>query len=906
MAIKELFYDQRPVALLNPKAAQRIDRRFVFTRDSSATYFDQDQNYRIAEAGQPRFGGIVAGEAATQAGLIVEKESTNWFLQSQNLAVGGSTVRTTDGGNYSYTDFTSGGPNNQGYVRLTCNSTPTTWPITIDYSPLAATVPQFTPFIFSVWAKTTVPGTPLIANNPDITSDTEPAFYTVTSEWTRYRFAFRVASQGPTLTALRLYRTLALTAGQSIDLAMAQIELGSVFTSYIPVTTAPVTRAAELLYLNSSQIPGSGSIYVDSQTPQIETGSTLISLKNAANEQINLAIEERSELYNSSALVYSIQGTIKPTLPFPVPTTARERNIITWGTNNYQYTTSSARFAQSLSSLVPTNLTRLTIGSDSVDPTKAFTGYINAVYLYSGELTPAVAEALVRGELDPINADTFVPTGPPGSLSLIINTQGELNDGDTVFTLPATSTSTDNDIVITWGDNTESGLEGAAAELGAPGLQKTYSSPGIYSIFIEGRLDYLRFLGDDNAKDLVQIVNWGTSANGNEVFLSPSTLNSAFYGCSQLAFSSTAKTINLPDTSAVTDWFRAFRDCSNISGVFPQFNFSSATTLREAFANCSSLTAFTPAGDQTQNVTDFTQAWSNCSGLTAFPLINTSSGTNFTQAWQNCTGLQQFPPIVTSSATTLSSTWANCTNLLIFPNIVTSSVTIFNSAWAGCSSLSAFPSINTSSGTQFNFTWASCSGLSAFPNLTLSSGTTFIGTWSGCNGLTAFLPLDFSNGTNFDRAWSNCSGLSIFPAITTSNGTNFGATWSGCTGLSAFPQLDFDAATGAATDPANVNTGFYNSWRNCTSLTTFPANRFNNTTCNRFLGAWQNCALDVTSIENILVSINAAGTSDGNLSLEGGTNASRTTTTNGGPWTSTAESAAVALELRNWTIDFNT
>jgi len=897
MAIKELFYDQRPVALLNPKAAQRIDRRFVFTRDSIATYFDQDQNYRIAEAGQPRFGGIVAGEAAAQAGLIVEKESTNWFLQSQNLAVGGSASRSTDSGNYSYTDFTSGGPNNQGYVRLTCNSTSTTWPITISYAPLAATVPQFTPFIFSVWAKTTVPGTPLIATNPDVRSDTEPESYTLTSEWTRYKFAFRVASQGA--TALRLYRTLALTAGQSLDLAMAQIEVGQVFTSYIPVTTAPVTRAAELLYLNSSQIPGSGSIYVDSQSPQIETGSTLISLKNAANEQINLAIEERSELYNSSALVYSIQGTIKPTLPFPVPTTDRERNIITWGANNYQYTTSSARFAQSLSSLVPNNLTRLTIGSDSVDPTKAFTGYINAVYLYSGELTPAVAEALVRGELDPINADTFVPTGPLGSLSLIINTQGELNNGDTVFTLPTTSPGTDNDIVITWGDNTESGLKGAAAELGAPGLQKTYSSPGIYSIFIKGQLDGLRFLGDDNAKDLEQIVNWGTSANGNDVFLSPSTLNSAFYGCSQLDFSSTARTVNLPNTSAVTDWFRAFRDCSNISGVFPQFNFSSATTLREAFANCSSLTAFTPAGNQTQNVTDFTQAWLNCSGLTAFPLINTSSGTNFTQAWQSCTGLQQFPQIVTSSATTLSSTWANCTNLLAFPSIVTSSVTIFNSTWSNCNSLSVFPPINTSSGTQFNSAWSNCSGLSAFPNLTLSSGTTFIRTWSGCSGLAAFPPLDFSNGTNFEGTWLGCTGLSVFPAITTSNGTNFGSTWSGCTGLSAFPQLDFDAATGAATDPSNVNTGFYNSWRNCTSLTTFPANRFNNTTCNRFLGAWLNCALDVTSIENILVSINAAGTSDGNLSLEGGTNANRAT------WTVTAENAYNALIGRGWTITFN-
>lgn len=899
MAIKELFYDQRPVALLNPKAAQRIDRRFTFTRDSMATYFDQDQNYRFAEPGKPRFGGIVAGDVAEQAGLILEKASTNWFLQSQNFAVGGSASRSTDSGNYSYTDFTSGGPNNQGYVRLTCNSTPTTWPITISYAPLAATVPQFTPFIFSVWAKTTVPGTPLVATNPDAGSIVSPTTYTLTSEWVRYRFVFLTAQQSPSLTTLRLYRG-ALDVGQSVDLAMGQIELGQVFTSYIPVTTAPVTREAELLSLNSTEIPSTGSIYVDSQSPQIETGSTLISLKNAANEQLNLAIEERSELYNSAALVYSVQGTIKPTLPFPVPTTNRERNIITWGANNYQYTPSSARFAQSLSGSVPSNLTTLTIGRDSIDPTKAFTGYINAVYLYSGEITPAVAEALVRGELDPINADTFVPTGPAGSLALIINTQGEVNDGDTVFTLPANSPGTDNDIVITWGDNTESGLAGAAAELGAPGLQKTYSSPGIYSIFIEGQLDSLRFLGDVNAKDLVQIVNWGSSANGNNVYLNPSTLNSAFYGCSQLDFSSSARTVNIPDTSAVTDWFRAFRDCSNITGVFPQFNFSAATTLREAFINCSSLTSFTPAGNQTQNVTDFRSAWQGCSGLTAFPLINTSSGTNFTSTWSGCSGLQsQFPAIVTSSATNFNSTWANCSNLPgTFPNIVTSSVTDFTNTWLNCSSLTVFPTINTSAGTTFRGTWFGCSGLSVFPNLTLSSGVDFQNTFQNCTGLSVFPGLDFSAGENFTSTWAGCSGLTAFPSIDTSSGTIFVSCWSNCGSLTAFPQLDFDAAVGAPTD--TNSTGFRNTWFNCTSLTTFPANRFNNTACTQFLGAWQNCALDTASIENILVSINAAGTSDGTISLQGGTNANKAT------WTTAADNAYNALIGRGWTITFNT
>ena len=71
------------------------------------------------------------------------------------------------------------------------------------------------------------------------------------------------------------------------------------------------------------------------------------------------------------------------------------------------------------------------------------------------------------------------------------------------------------------------------------------------------------------------------------------------------------------------------------------------------------------------------------------------------------------------------------------------------------------------------------------------------------------------------------------------------------------------------------------------------------TNCTRYLGAFQNCALTAASIENIIVSINAAGTSNGNLSLEGGTNAGAST------WTANAVTAYNALVARGWTITRN-
>jgi hypothetical protein len=95
------------------------------------------------------------------------------------------------------------------------------------------------------------------------------------------------------------------------------------------------------------------------------------------------------------------------------------------------------------------------------------------------------------------------------------------------------------------------------------------------------------------------------------------------------------------------------------------------------------------------------------------------------------------------------------------------------------------------------------------------------------------------------------------------------------------------------------NVGFQSAWQNCTQLADFPPNLFDNTIATRFLNAFLNCALTATSIENIIVSINTANTSNGTLTLSGGTNATKST------WTTDANTAYDALIARGWTITFN-
>ena len=938
MAIKELFYDQRPVALINPRSSRRIDPRFTFTRQGEAFYVNDQGDYILAASNTPRFSyDFNTGEFG---GLLIESTSTNLVLNSAttgavNGAIGATGSLPTGWGlgqlqpGCVLTIVSSGVEKGLNYVDLRFSGTTLTGNLWLvqpsGSSGNVISVLAGETYTFSIYAKL-ISGTPPSTFswvNLDLRNiDNTFKFYSATTTYSAdFPFLIPRIVVGDFATNISYDFT--------VRIACPQIESGSYGSSPIITTGTTETRQPDLLSVDSINIPDVGSVYVDATALDTAVDNTLLSVKNTSNQKLNLAIEARSELFNSPALVYSIQGTVKPTLPFPVPTKDRERNIITWGANNYQYGTATARFAQSLSGSVPSNLNKVTIGHDSVDPTVGYNGYINAVYIYNGEITPTVAEALVRGELDPVNADGFVPPSPAGALSLIINTQGAAGDGDRVFELPAESAANNNDIVINWGDQTESGLENAAAELGAPGLTKTYASAGIYAVSVTGQLENLIFANNTSAGDLVEIVRWGTAAGGNDVFRSPSSLRQAFYGCAQLNFSATARVTNLPDTSLVTDWFRSFRDCASITGAFPSFNFSAATTLEEAFYNCSSITSFPNVSTQTQNVTNFRNAWRGCNSLTAFPAIDTSSGTNFDDAWRTCQNLLEFPSINTSEGTSFQNTWngctalgtpaglpdfptlnlskalnvtgawENCANLTEFPVIDMPLATSFIRTWISCTGLTQFPLINTSSGTDFRSTWSNCTNLLAFPAIDTSQATTLDSTWFQCNALVNFAAINTSSCTNFKSTWRNCFALNPMPQIDTSQAVAMAGAWQNCNSLVDFPQLNFTNVTGTPTDLANLGTGFGFTWFSCNNLTNFPANRFDSTTCTRFNSAFSDCNLSVQSIENILVSLVTAGQTDGNLGIEGGGNASRAT------WSAAAENAYLTLTgSRAWTIFF--
>lgn len=135
----------------------------------------------------------------------------------------------------------------------------------------------------------------------------------------------------------------------------------------------------------------------------------------------------------------------------------------------------------------------------------------------------------------------------------------------------------------------------------------------------------------------------------------------------------------------------------------------------------------------------------------------------------------------------------------------------------------------------------------------------------GCSNLdiTATDTGDFSNVTTFRELFRSCSSLTSFPLIDTSSSISFERAWFSCSSLTSVPSLDFSGV-------GNKDFSFFRTWQNCSSLVDFPPNMFDTVTTGRFSFCFDNTNLSQTSIDNILVSINTANTSNGSFNQSGG------------------------------------
>jgi len=533
--------------------------------------------------------------------------------------------------------------------------------------------------------------------------------------------------------------------------------------------------------------------------------------------------------------------------------------------------------------------TQLEIGKNAAG--NYLNGTIKSFYYFPESVSSEVLKSI---SLQP-QTDTALPNADSASIVLKI----AIPTANTVWNLRNMGFV---NATVNWGDNQSQTVFNNINTYNITTVTPhTYTTAGVYYVTITKNTSAgvrFTFVNTEDARRIISIpfigTQWSWDAFQANYFLD-------FQGCTNLVNIESFQVSGISALGNATSGNGFFRNCTSLES-FPFFDASALVGIAGAWNNCSNLIRFPLIN--TANVTSFGEqnqgGWEGCSSLTSFPSLNTSNGRIFIKAWNSCSSLTSFPLLDFSAATNITDTWGHCSSLTSFPFIDTSSVTAGlggvgggQGTWINCSSLTSFPALSLSGVTgSIAGAWAYCSGLTSFPAFDFPNVTSFgeqnQGAWTGCINLTSFPLINTSAGTSFYNAWLGCYALTSFPLINTAAGQNFTQTWYVCLALTSFPALNFSAGT-----------NFFRAWSTCPVLTTFPPNLFNSCLATNFNQAWISCALTAASIENIIVSINTANTSNGTLGLNGGTNASKTT------WTTAANTAYDALIARGWTIAFN-
>jgi hypothetical protein len=223
----------------------------TFTRASSGTFVDSAGIIQTATTDAPRFDhNPTTGESL---GLLVEEQRTNLLLRSEEF----------DNASWSKTSTTVTA-NSEASPTGSVTADTLTWGALQTAEAYQAVTLTAATHTLSVWAKTASGTKKFRLKYYNGTSDLFSSEQTATTQWQRFSYSFTgVAVSGN----VSVRNSSPAEAGDLIVWG-AQLEAGAFPTSYIPTTTATVTRSADVASISGSNFSGwfnesEGSIYTD-------------------------------------------------------------------------------------------------------------------------------------------------------------------------------------------------------------------------------------------------------------------------------------------------------------------------------------------------------------------------------------------------------------------------------------------------------------------------------------------------------------------------------------------------------------------------------------------------------------------------------------------------------------------
>ena len=266
---------------------------FNVTRATAATRVNSAGLIESVASGIPRLDYFASGGTAGCPALLVEPAATNLVLQSEAF---NTTWALVTGGTGSLPSVTANavispdGTQNAETILLNRGAGNT---IT-DQSTLQQSITLATSgtYIFSVYAKATASGD--VGKQIFLRAGGAGSLiaYTLTANWVRLTRTETGLASGSNVFQIGNRGTVTADNSVSVDLRGAQLETGSVATSYIPTTTAPVTRNAEVINL-SGAVSGcigqtEGTIYAEVDFSRLNL-SPILTISDDNNNRIQAA-----------------------------------------------------------------------------------------------------------------------------------------------------------------------------------------------------------------------------------------------------------------------------------------------------------------------------------------------------------------------------------------------------------------------------------------------------------------------------------------------------------------------------------------------------------------------------------------------------------------------------------------
>ncbi|MDQ0124714.1 hypothetical protein J2W17_003668 [Pseudomonas lini] len=265
-AMEQVLYDltgRWPVIVepARPADVGSYGAAVAVSRASTATYRDLNGRIKTAEANAPRYDTSPVTGITT---LLLESEATNLLRWSNDFlnpvwVRGAGTAQSFDG---------TLGPDGMTAVKFTLSGATSHEISSLLLAPLVVGVAH----TLSVWVNSvaSVPGFQLGYYDGGV-SVANTTVTIIPGVWTRYSYTF-TPSVTPVAPRIRLIGFSGGLAGSAFYMFGAQVEVGSVATSNITTSTAPVTRAADILLNNMP----SGSIAIGGYGVAGSYGSILL------------------------------------------------------------------------------------------------------------------------------------------------------------------------------------------------------------------------------------------------------------------------------------------------------------------------------------------------------------------------------------------------------------------------------------------------------------------------------------------------------------------------------------------------------------------------------------------------------------------------------------------------------